>query len=311
MKAFGHALVICAALCSLTPCSFAQAESPQQAVAKLERLVEQNQVQPAIDSGNVAVAQWPGNAQMHHLLGLAYFKAGDLTGAGEHLAKAVNLAPRQADMQYDLALVRLSERNYPAAAEHLELANRLDPKNALAHVLLGRAYLNTNRTLQAIPEFQQALRLEPNIELGHYHLGFAYESLGKNDEAIAEYNLELVRDPASAETLYQLGHTLLESGKLNDAEGALRRCLAHERRFDAEYDLGKTLLLEHKVSESITTLRKAIELNSGDPSVHYQLARALEISGRKQEAEQELARFRTLKAAQPSEGGMASGRVIK
>jgi Flp pilus assembly protein TadD len=56
-------------------------------------------------------------------------------------------------------------------------------------------------------------------------------------------------------------------------------------------------------------LRQAIRLKPADPSPHYQLARALEQSGNKEEAELERQRFLELKQAQPVTGGMATGRT--
>jgi Flp pilus assembly protein TadD len=54
-------------------------------------------------------------------------------------------------------------------------------------------------------------------------------------------------------------------------------------------------------------LRHASELKPADPSAHYQLARALEKIGRREEAQQEFQTFATLKKTQPVTGGMAAG----
>ena len=75
--------------------------------------------------------------------------------------------------------------------------------------------------------------------------------------------------------------------------------------------LGHALGLFAGSGTSTPTLQAAIQLSPNDPSFHYLLARALDAVGNKQEAKAELEKFRELKANQPTEGGMASGRIIK
>ena len=76
---------------------------------------------------------------------------------------------------------------------------------------------------------------------------------------------------------------------------------------DASYDLGKDLLLEGDAEAAARALRHASELKPADPGPHYQLARALEKMGRKEEAQQEFQTFAALKKTQPVTGGMAAG----
>src|SRR5579864_7566455 len=101
MRSYDRAIAFLTGLALISIFSAAQSQSPQQAAAKIEQLIGQNQLQQAIDGGNIAIAQWPGSAQIHHLLGIAYFKSGELTGGAEQLKQAVTLAPQQADMHYD------------------------------------------------------------------------------------------------------------------------------------------------------------------------------------------------------------------
>jgi len=286
--------------------------SAEAAAQQVRQLLQSGQIDQAVEAGAAATSRWPENPETWHMAGLAHFKAGDLPRAEIELGQAVRLAPRQADVHYDLALVHLSQKKYTEAATQLEEANRIDPSNALAHIFLGRAYLNSNRTLPAIEQFKQALRIDPNIALGHYHLGFAYESLGKNPLAVAEFRKELTAHPDDPETLYQLAHALLDLGRAGEAAGYLERCRTLQpQRPQAAYDLGKALLAQNKAQAAVAVLQAAVQLSPNDPSFHYLLARALDAAGSKEAAKAELEKFRELKANQPTEGGMASGRIIK
>jgi Flp pilus assembly protein TadD len=73
--------------------------------------------------------------------------------------------------------------------------------------------------------------------------------------------------------------------------------------------LGKALLLQGDAEQAVPALRRAIALKPSNPTPHYQLSRALEKLGRKEEAQQELDTFTALNKAQPVTGGMASGPI--
>src|SRR5215471_4475038 len=109
----------------LTVCASAQTASSEQAAAKIEQLLEANQAAQALDLAKPSAQQWPQDARLRHLLGLAYFKIGDLDNAAQELGQAIKLAPSSADQHYDLALVYLSQKKYPEAAAQLEASNRL------------------------------------------------------------------------------------------------------------------------------------------------------------------------------------------
>jgi hypothetical protein len=71
--------------------------------------------------------------------------------------------------------------------------------------------------------------------------------------------------------------------------------------------LGKALLALKQAPAAIAALRRSIALNSDDPSAHYQLSRALRLTGDTTTANSELQLFEQLRRQQPQTGGMASG----
>ena len=77
---------------------------------------------------------------------------------------------------------------------------------------------------------------------------------------------------------------------------------------DAAYDLGKALLLDGDAEARRRRVAALHRTKPGDPSRHYQLARALQKMGKTEQAQQEWQRFAELKKAQPEMGGMATGR---
>ena len=65
--------------------------------------------------GEESVARWPGDAQLQHWLGLAYFKAGQTTPALAALQRSAALDGARFDIHFDLALLLL-QQNQPSAA---------------------------------------------------------------------------------------------------------------------------------------------------------------------------------------------------
>ena len=208
--------------------SHAPAQTQDEARRQLLQHVEAGRLQEAVLLGEKAISQWPGDADIRHWLGLAYFKSGALLPAREQLERARDLNPKDAAIYFDLALVCLSQPDYAAAANALETSVKIAPSNPLAHVLLGRSYLNSNRSVQAIDEFKTALRIDPAFRLGHYHLGFAYSSLGRNDEAIAEYRTELQRSGEHPEVVGPVVQRVAKGARGDQKEGDDEKPLPHE-----------------------------------------------------------------------------------
>ena len=78
---------------------------------------------------------------------------------------------------------------------------------------------------------------------------------------------------------------------------------------DIAYDLGKAFCFLAIRRLLLSHCRRSIALKPADPSPHYQLARALEKMGNREQAQQEWQRFAELKKNQPEVGGMATGRT--
>src|SRR6266478_4673353 len=146
--------------------------------------LQAGQIPKAVRVGREATAAWPEDAELHHWLGLAYFKTEQNPEARQELQKSETLNGGNFATHFDLALVLLTMQDYASAGRQLERALGIRPSDALAHLLLGRAYQNTNRSEDAIHQFQTALHLDSGVPLGHYHLGFAYQSVGQIQSAL-------------------------------------------------------------------------------------------------------------------------------
>ncbi len=107
---------------------------------------------------------------------------------------------------------------------------------------------------------------------------------------------EISSDP---EALYDLGVALEQEDRLDEAVTYLERTRRQDPEFwGSWFHLGKITLRTHHADEAISLLRRAAELNPNGASICYELGRALNAAGMKEEAAEAMARVRQLQAAE-------------
>ncbi len=83
---------------------------------------------------------------------------------------------------------------------------------------------------------------------------------------------------------------LLKQGRKDEAISTLRRAIAIDsKNFEARWSLGRALMLNEMYGEAVEVLQVAVSLDPQRPDAHYQLGQALRRLGRNEEAEREFA----------------------
>jgi len=148
----------------------------------------------------------------------------------------------------------------------------------------------------AIASFREAIRISPDYADAHANLG---ATLTPTDSEQAIHELE--KAVALAPTLVKAQFNLAEAYGSNSKYGTtkeieqLRKVIGLSPRFArARLALGKALLHDGKVADSVTELQEATRLEPQNGEAHYQLGLALARAGRKEEAEPELKKGREL-----------------
>lgn len=110
------------------------------------------------------------------------------------------------------------------------------------------------------------------------------------DQAKKELQQELEIDPANAGAEYILGELARQVNDFSDAAQHFTKATKLDPTFAAAYlGLGMSLLTEKKYAEAVAPLEAATKLQPGNPAAHYSLATAYARTGRKEDAERELA----------------------
>lgn len=110
------------------------------------------------------------------------------------------------------------------------------------------------------------------------------------EQAKKELLQELEIDPANAGAEYVLGELARQAGDFPEAVRHFSKATKFDPTFaDAYLGLGVSLLTEKKYNEAVAPLEMAVKLQPGNPAGHYNLATAYARTGRKEEAQRELA----------------------
>jgi tetratricopeptide (TPR) repeat protein len=183
-------------------------------------------VSEAVAFYRVAVGLRPGNAPALNNLGQALKAQGDFKRAVACYQKALDLDPKFALAHTNLGNALYAQGDVQAAVACFRKALDLDPKDAKAHNSLGSALLYATRDVAgAIPYFTKALELDPKYARAHYNLGNALKSKKDLRAAIACYQKAIALDPELAPAHRNLGVVLLLSGRLTEAQPAIKSAL--------------------------------------------------------------------------------------
>ena len=162
----------------------------------------------------------PDDHVSHTALAVRYLDVGEPALAGEHLARAIALAPEFADAHYNLGSVRLAGRDVTGAIEAYRRAIELRPDYAEAHNNLGGLLASTGAAEEAATHFRAAIEADPANAGAHFNLASFLFGRGDTRAAIEHYRAALEATPDDADTLYNLAVALRSTGDDADTEEA-------------------------------------------------------------------------------------------
>jgi tetratricopeptide (TPR) repeat protein len=198
---------------------------------------------------------------------------------------------------------------YTTTHFYSELASRASqelaataPTSAQAEELEAEAFESHGNWDKAAAQYKKILEQDPGAPGIHYRLGRISLSASppQPDEAKKEFEQELKTDPNNASAEFMLGEVSRQAGQWDDAARHFSRASKLDEGFvEAYLALGMSLNSAGKFSEALVSLESYVKMQPGDPAGHYQLATAYARTGRKQEAEREVALQREAAAKNP------------
>lgn len=138
---------------------------------------------------------------------------------------------------------------------------------------LGMAQMQCGQPLQAVESFKKAVSLSPASSSLHANLGTAYFAAGNMRSAANEFDIALRNDPSNPEAILGKVGILLEKGQADQALSLLKQLpAASQQTPEALYDRGLILYKLGIYDDAETALRDCIAKGGADPPVYNALA---------------------------------------
>jgi tetratricopeptide (TPR) repeat protein len=188
--------------------------------------------------------------------------------------------------------------NLEQAQGFLERALALDPRNvaalvgaALVDVSIGGSFLTDDRMARfaaAETASTKALSLAPDFALAHFALGVVHIATNRAAEGIVECEQALALDQNLAEAHAGIGWAKFLLGRGAETEGHIHEALRLSPRDIGAFRwmmlVGIAKSQVGAYAEAVAWLRRSIDANRNMPYTHFNLAAALALLGRLDEA---------------------------
>jgi tetratricopeptide (TPR) repeat protein len=248
----------------------------------------------------------PRLPRLHLNLGYLNHKLGDQEATIEEYKKAVEVEPQSAEAHNDLGSALADVERYPDALEEYRKAFALNPRSSSTLMNLEGVVRRTGTAAGLFSDSDAALQNAPDSLPDRLLHGLALYLNGKGDLALQDFGIALKKDPDLAAAHFFRGEILREKGAVKDsaAEYAHAARLAPERTDYAARQASALITLgDFKAAELI--LRRVLQRNPDDSSVHFQLGRVLRELDQRDAADKEFAAASRLKKKANVEGVVA------
>jgi tetratricopeptide (TPR) repeat protein len=221
------------------------------------------------------------------LIGTVLTDIGELERAIEYFQKSLDLLGKDAWCLNNLSVALKKAGNIEGAKKALETALEEDPDYVEALNNLGNILRQEGRLDEAIELYQRALSIQPEFQEIKVNLALAYSDKGDFPQAIRLFEEVISKAPALQPARRAYGALLAKIGKTAEAELQYRYAIMLNPNDFASYsDLAGLLLgLDMPVvGEAEELLKKALSINSREPSAYYNLSVLYLLLGKRQQA---------------------------
>ncbi len=237
-----------------------------------------------------------------------YRQSGDVARATATISKLQSLDGENVDVQY--AAYRLYSDLADQAVTAVSVSG---PDSARMRQIVAQRLIETGNLDGAIRAYREALKIDPHLTGAHFELGETLLRHGSTpeDSAGAQKELEaaLAENPHDGEAECLLGELALKN---SDEKGAVqhfsRALTIQPQNPDGHMGMGKVYASSGQFDKAVVEFDKVIAADPANSSAHYGLSQVYRKLGRSEDAEREVALFRTLRSSQ-RELGDTFGRL--
>ena len=181
---------------------------------------------------------------------------------------AINPMDSVAGVKLSQALRELGQ--YDRAAETAEGVLTVQPNNVDAMMEIGRAHIARGQAFYGISALERARDANRRDWRPLSLLGVAYQQVRRFDDAQAAWQSALAISPDQPEVLNNMAMALMGSGQMVEAEGLLRRAVAHpQASLQIRQNLALSLGLQGRTQEAETLLRRELPPEAVDQNLQW------------------------------------------
>jgi len=167
----------------------------------------------------------PKAARQEFEKGVKSDQQGKPEDAMRHYNKAIELAPDFYAVRNNLGSALVAKSQFPQAQEQFEKVIQINASDAAAYFNLANLYLLKSDYQKANNWVDQGLRREPNSGFGNFLRGSLFARTGKHNEAEVALRRCLELDPLMSKAHLALVNLYLQQNRTNDAASELREFL--------------------------------------------------------------------------------------
>ena len=311
MKRVGLYLILLFTVSSVIAQPSAPAAQPtlspaERSVAQSQRLIEKN----------------PKNYEAYNALALALSRRARETSdvkfyaeAEETLKKSFAISPDNFDGKRIQVWLLLGKHEFAAAREEALRLNKRMPDDVMVYGFLTDANVELGNYDEAEKSAQLMLDLRPGNSPGITRAAYLRELFGDVDGALELMNIALTStSPTEVEDaawmLTQMAHLQLSVGRITDAEKNLQQAL---RLFPGYHyalgNLAKLRIQQKRYEEAIGFLQQRYQAAPHAENL-FDLAEALELAGRTEEAKKAFAEFEQKSLLETNRGDNSNRELI-
>jgi tetratricopeptide (TPR) repeat protein len=180
---------------SLSITSAPPSSPPPELTEQINAFIQAGRIEPLADLLLTALARYPNDPELHHLLGWARAQQRRLPEAESHFRDAIRLNPLAAGSFNNLGTVLLDQECVAEAYQAFAAAIRIQPEFAHALANAGFTLGRLGRSDEALPLLEKALQLDPDYDDGRHHLGYILMNLKRFEDSEQQFRLILSRQP--------------------------------------------------------------------------------------------------------------------
>lgn len=219
-----------------------------------------------------------------------YEEQGDYDSAIEVYQKLITILPTVPEFHSNLANIYYLKGDIKEAVSQYQAAITLNPSRQWTSIIsqtLGYVHQQANQDLDAaISAYQSAYLLTPDDIDIYVNLGSAFYDKEDYDNALTVYRRALELDPTNAKIHCNLGFLHWGKGDTDEAIKEYELAIEYDKTYDIAYNNLGVIYLDDlgRVQQAIELFKKSMEYNPNYALAHFNLARAITITGDKIEA---------------------------